>query len=209
MPRDPHTGAGLSLPKDVGVSESTAKEIEDRWNTIGGVDDKLRALGIHANNIPDVVCPVVTAEALTTPDANQYTVTYASQLRWYNYAIRILADVKALKLQVDNEMNDIESTKRTLYRELDEGKKDKEKMSATEMKDRINQDAHYKGLKLQSQELEQHEIKVKAWAESLERNLAVVSRQIELRKIELQGGGREGNIPNAQRSGAWHPRQNG
>lgn len=209
MPREPHTGPGLSLPKDVGVSESTAKEVEDRWNTINRVNKKLQELGMQANEEPEISCPNVTAEALTTPDAQQYTVIYTAQLRWYNYSIRMLAGVKALKLQVDNEMSDIESERRTMFRELDEGKKDKEKMSATEMKDRINQDPHYRGLKMQAQELEQHEIHVKAWAESLERNLAVVSRQIELRKLEMQGGGREANIPNAQRRGEWGGRHNG
>jgi hypothetical protein len=202
MQRNPHTASGLALPKDVGVSETQAAVISSRWDTITGIDEKLLAHGLHTNDVPDIAYPTVTAEALTDPDVQKYTVVFAAQLRWYNYATRLLADVRAVLLQVENEMEDIATSKRLQFRKLDEGKKDKDKMSATEMKDLIFQDVRYRDLRLEQQQLEQERIKLDAWAESLDRSLKTVSRQIENRRTESEGGRREGNMP-AHGAGRW------
>jgi hypothetical protein len=203
--REPQTG-GLQLPKDIGISDTEVQVIAGRWNTVGDVDARLKRFGIHENQEPDVVCPIVTAEELVNPDLQRYTIVYAAQLRWYNYAVRLHADIKAALLGVQNEMSDIESAKRIHFRQRDEGKKDKDKMSATEMKDLINMDPVYRELRVQEQHFSQQNLKMSAWVESLDRNLKVVSRQIENRKAEAAGGMREGNMPGAT-IGTWEQRQ--
>lgn len=205
MARDPIVG-GLHLPTDIGVSESTAQTIENRWNTIDAVNAVLHRQGIHDNIEPDVTCPPVTTEALVTADIKEYTTTFSAQLRWYNYVTRLLADVRAELLQVVNEMADIESNRRTAFRALGGAKK----MSAGEMEDRILQDPRYRDLKVERQQREQHKLKLEAWAETLDRNLKTVSRQIENRKTENLGGNREGNMPaDANRPGRWQPSTQG
>ena len=199
--REPRTG-GLHLPKDVGVAESVAQTIETRWNTIGAVDAHLQQHGIHANPLPDIVCPVVTTEALITTNITEFTTIFSAQLRWYNYVTRLLADVRAVLLQVENEMDDIAAAKRTFFRQLGEGKKKTERMSAAEMQDSILQDPHFRDLKLQQQQLEQQKLKLDAWGESLDRNLKTVSRQIENRRAEGIGGQREGNM-SGDANGTW------
>ncbi len=203
--REPHTG-GLHLPKDVGLSDTEAQTIYNRWNTVEEVNARLKAFGIHDNQEPQIECPRVTAEELVNPDIKRYTIVYAAQLQWYNYAVRLHADIKAVLLGVQNEMSDIESAKRIHFRSVDEGKKDKDKMSATEMKDLINVDPRYRELRLQEQHFSQQNLKMSAWVESLDRNLKVVSRQIENRKAEAAGGVREGNMPGAT-LGTWEQRQ--
>lgn len=204
MPRDPQVGQ-LHLPKDIGVGASTAQEIETRWNTIGRVDAWLQQHGFAPNPVPEIVCPTVTAEELMNPDMQRFTVVFSAQLRWYNYVTRLHADVKAMLLQLDNEMGDIEAAKRIHFRQLDEGKKDKDKMSATEMKDLISQDPHYRELRLVQQELQQQNLKISAWCESLDRSLKTVSRQIENRRAESQGAQREANMP-GHSQGRWESR---
>ena len=201
MAREPHTG-GLHLPKDIGLSTDVTQTIENRWNTIGAVDDRLRSWGMHVNDLPNIECPVVTTEALVTTDIKEYTTIFSAQLRWYNYVTRLLAEVRAIILQVDNEMGDIAAAKRTHFRSLGEGKKKSERMSAQEMEDHILQDPYYRQLKLQHQELEQQRMKIDAWGDSLDRNLKTVSRQIENRKSESGFGQREGNTGNAS-AGRW------
>jgi hypothetical protein len=203
MPREPHTGA-LHLPKDIGLAQSTAQAIENQWNTITTVDARLKAQGIHANDTPNIECPPVTTEALVTTDIKEYTTVFSQQLRWYNYVTRLVADVRAILLQVSNEMDAIEAAKRIHFRQVNEGKAKSDKMSAGEMEDLILQDPHYRDLKLQKQELEQQRIKLDAWCESLDRNLKTVSRQIENRKAEANGGNREANMP-GHASGRWEP----
>jgi hypothetical protein len=204
MPRDPQTGQ-LHLPKDIGVATSTVREIETRWNTISKVDEWLQQHGFAHNPVPEVVCPIVSAEALMNPDVQQFTVVFSAQLRWYNYVTRLHADVRAVLLQVENEMSDIETAKRIHFRQRDEGKKDKDKMAATEMKDLISQDPHYRELRLLQQELQQQNIKLAAWCESLDRNLKTVSRQIENRRAESQNAQREANMP-GHSQGRWESR---
>lgn len=199
----PMTG-GLKLPsaKAVGMSDTAAQQVVEQWNTIDRVDERLKKRGIHLNTLPVVACPAITAAALLAPDSKDYTVTYAAQLQWCNYVMRLLADVRAVLLQVQNEMLDIETKKRLDFRKINEGLSPKSQISATEMKDQIHQEPHYHDLKLQEQELEQEELKLKAWYEELERNLAVISRQVEVRKFDAQAGGRSQNLPN-HASGRW------
>lgn len=206
MRREPQASGlqagGLHLPRDIGVSTTEAQAIETRWNTIDKVDARLQQQGIHTNNQPDVTCPDVTAEALMHPDINEYTRVFAAQLRWYNYVTRLLADVRAVLLQIGNEMDDIERAKRTHFRSLNEGRGRTDKVSVVEMEDLIGQDPTYRSLKLQKQELDQQRIKLDAWGDSLDRNLKTVSRQIENRKTESIGGNREGNMP-GHGAGRW------
>lgn len=199
--RQPQTG-GLSLPDDIGISESSAAAIEKRWSTIAKVDERLRLKGIHANDQPDVVCPPVTTAALVTTDINEYTTVFSAQLRWYNYTTRLLADVRAIILEVKNAMSDIEVEKREHFRKLNEGRAKPDKMDKQEMEDAIELDPQYRDLKLQFQELEQERIKIDAWSESLDRSLKTVSRQIENRKAEGMGGSRENNMTGSAR-GSW------
>ena len=189
-------GGALVMPKDIGVSESDARAIEVQWDTIDAVDARLRSQGILPSTIPNVVCPEVTAEMLLTPDTNAYTTMYSAQNRRFNHVTRCLADVRAMLLQVTNEMEDIEATKRRTFRERDEGKKKTEKMGLAEMADHILADPHYRALKLQHQQYEQQRFKLDAKAKELESNMAVVSRQITIRGLEATQGGREGNIQN-------------
>lgn len=208
--REPSPVGGLHLPRDVGVPESTAQTIESHWNTVGAVDARLKAVGFHDNDMPNIECPVVTTEMLVTPDVKEYTTIFSAQLRWYNYVTRLLADVRAVILQVKNEMEDIGATKRSGFRHINETKLKAEKISPTEMEDLILQDPRYRELRLQHQQLEQQRIKLDAWAESLDRNLKTVSRQIENRRTENLGGSREGNMAgDAGRRGNWEPRRPG
>lgn len=206
--RTPQTGSGgLQLPKDVGVSESEARAIENAWSTIQRVNARLCASGLDENPEPDIECPVVTAEALLTPDIKDYTTVFAAQLRWFNYAVVLLADVRAIILEVDNAMEDIASSKRLKFKDDNKrvGKKSLDWMSEKEMADHIFQDPHYKELNLQKQKLEQERIKLDAKSNTLERNLKTISRQIENRKAEAVGGAREGNMP-GHATGSWDRR---
>ena len=198
MARTPQTtGASLSLPADVGISDVEIKTIQSEWGTLDRVNKKLAEWGMHNNPVPDVEYPPVTAEALMNPSGAAYTVVFAAQLRWYNYATRLLAEVRAAILEIENAMDDIATTRRSALRKLNDGIRRTEKLSAQDVTDMVNMDPNYRDLKLQLQPLEQMRIKLDAWTEGLDRSLKTVSRQIENRKTEFEGGRREGNMPAA------------
>jgi hypothetical protein len=157
---------------------------------------------MQENKEPDIEYLPVTADQLTSPDWKAYTTTYTSHLRWYNYVVRMLAEIRAELLQVKNQKGDIERVKRAGFRVVNEGRKKTDRMSAQEMADIIEEDPTYHILKIREQELDQLKLKVDAWSEEMDRNLKTVSRQIENRRTESQGGNRENNMPGAGR-GRW------
>jgi hypothetical protein len=196
------------LPADVGISQAEAAAIANEWDTMPRVNAMLKMRGMQPNIEPDIVYTPVTVEQLTTPDLKAYTVTYTCQLRWYNYSVRLLAEVRAELLGIENQMSDIARSKRTTFRKMDEGKKKSERMSASEMEDLIEMDPLYRSLKLQQQEVEQTRMQVDAWAKEMDESRQVVSRQISNRKSEAEGSNRENNMP-GHATGTWDTRRPG
>lgn len=187
---------GLNIPADVGISQSDVQQTTTYWDTINQVNDLLQSWGMHQNKEPDVVCPTVTAELLLTPSIKEYTVLYSAQLRWYNYVTRLLADVRAVLLQTDNQMTDLSATKRKDLRAVNKALPKDEKMSSKDVEDAIDTDPTYREFKVRHQQMTQMRFKLEAWMEELDRNLRTVSRQIENRRAENESGRRDQNIAN-------------
>jgi len=199
--REPQT-SGLQLPTDVGVPQTVANEIANEWDTLPYVDARLREAGMSAAKEPNLAWEPVTAAQLLSPDITSFTTIFASQLHWYNHVVRVVADIRAELLQVENQMSDIERVKRGEFRAINESRKKVDRMSAQEMADNVDGDETYRILKVRKQELSQMKLKADAWAEELDRSYKTVSRQIENRKAENQAGNREANMPGHAR-GRW------
>ena len=204
----PAEAGGLHIPVAIGTPASVATAVESRWSsTIERVNARMKSRGFYDLPTPQIACPDVTAEALLTNDINQYTVTYEGQLRWFNYAVVLLASCKATLLGVDNEMEDIAAKTRIKLREFNKGARKEDKVGTQEMADMIDQDPVYNDLKLQQQELTQNKLLLQARYEMLELCLKVVSRQVEIRKAEGQAGSRGQNLPNQNNYPGPHQQQ--
>jgi hypothetical protein len=206
--RMPVLGGSLKLPPahELGVAVSAMEQLNNKWNTIARVDAKLAKFGITEPEEPEVKWQPVTTALLLTNNLTEYTTMYSAQLRWFNYANRLLANVKAELLGVANELKDLAVEARSnIRRNTIDGKK---KLTAQEIKDLVENDPNTLELRLREQELEQMNIKLSAWVEELDESRKVVSRQIELRRIELEAGRREPNTGGgpAPTGGAWQPR---
>jgi hypothetical protein len=199
--RAPQTG-GLRLPGDIGIGQQDAEHIAGERDTLPYVDARLKMSGMQISQEPNIEYLPITAEQLLVPDAKSYITTHTAHLRWYNHIVRILADVRAELLQVENEMGDIGRKKREHFRGLDAGKKKSDRMTAQMMTDIIESDPTYHVLAIRQQELQQLKFKIDAWAEEVENNLKVISRQVETRKIESEAGNRSANMPGHAR-GRW------
>lgn len=182
--RQPSTG-GLSLPANVGVGQAEQARTHHIWDTSAEVAEHLKAQGFFPMDAPQFELPTITEEVLTTADNNSYTTTYAQQLAWFNYASQTLARAKVEVLQTKNEMDMIESKMRKGFKDQIKSKVI-EKMSEREIQDEINLDNRYAELKLYGQKMEQYKILVETFAEGIERGLKVISRQVEIRKMEVE-----------------------
>lgn len=183
--RQPVTG-GLSLPKNTGVGSTEEQAVHQQWTTLDEQEEKLASQGFVPMDAPSFTCPEITEETLTTADSKAYSTTFAQQLSWFNYSSQTLARCIAELLQVSNEMDIIEAKMRRGFRERMKLAGKDGKMTAQEMSDEILLDARYSYLLLRKQELTQYKTRLAAYTDGIERGLKVISRQVEIRKMELE-----------------------
>ena len=69
------------------------------------------------------------------------------------------------------------------------------KMTKEDREDMVSGDPDYHELRLMSQELEQTKIMLTSHEENIGRSLRVISRQVEIRKAEIEQSRMEGTLP--------------
>jgi hypothetical protein len=186
------SNGGLTLPKHLSVPDSTVVSTRERWNTIDKVEEGIRMWNLPHLREPTVECPVLTAEMLQTADPKEYSRKFADMRIWYDYSSRLSAKIRANLLQERNRLEDLEAELRISFRNTNQGKtKREDRMTAEEIADRVTIDANVRAARQDVQLWEQHHIQVTAVTEGLERSLKLMSRQIELRREEIDTAARE------------------
>lgn len=186
------TEVGLRLPPNLGAPERTPvnKNIHARWDTFEGVEAELRQKGFTDCPRPDTEFPNLTAKQLTETPNKEYTALHALYLEWFRYTAEEFAKLRALVLQVKNEMEDI-SLDLKHHMKNQPGKKPTEE----EINIAIGIHNRYRELKQLQQRAEQAKLIMETKVDYLERSLRVISRQVELRKIDAGQGGVNDNMP--------------
>jgi hypothetical protein len=161
----------------------------------------LTRMGFPPVEQPSHSRPVLTPEILTTPDSRQYTEVYWRLEAWHDYAFNTMARIKAILVQVANEKNQIERSIRKDAAQPSADGEAKEKLSKQEMDDLIAEHPRYHELSYEEQKLEQQKILLQSHVESLERDLKLVSRQVEIRRQDIDQGKRATNLPSHGRYG--------
>lgn len=186
------TDVGLKLPTTLGAPERTPvnKKTHDRWNTFEGVDAELKGKGFTDCPRPDSEFPNLTSTQLTETPNKEYTALHALYLEWFRYSAEEFSRLRALMLQTKNEMEDIElETKRELRTQP--GKKPSEE----EINIAVGLHTRYRDLKQLLQRAEQAKLLLETKVDYLERSLRVISRQVELRKIDAGQGSVNDHMP--------------
>jgi hypothetical protein len=189
----------------VGLPEQTTRNIEMQWDSHDSVREWLAQHGIHPMAEPQVVCPEVTPDMLLNPDPRSYAELFSNLVQWQNYFDELLAEACACLLPIENEMEDIESAKRTHFRKMNEGKPRNERTTDDEIKDLILQDPRHRELRLAQQTFKQHKLFIETKVEQQGRKVRMVSRQVTIRQNELEAGQRAGNVSTSFKSakGTW------
>lgn len=194
---EPH--GGLRLPAGMDDVGATAEaNIHKRWEFFDESKEYMEnELGIPPPREPNFACPTLTAEDLTEPDAKRYTERYNEFLAWYNYLSEILARHESVALEHKAEMDDLSATLRESYR------KNSKKVTRSgeakpppiaEMEDRIQ--VHPRYVELKQKNLKTSEIigMLGRKVETLKSSLALLSRQVEIRRQNFEGNNRGSNI---------------
>ena len=178
-------GGGLKAPNVVGLGANEQQKIHSEWNTFDNVQIELMREGVMPVDKPTVACQRLTAEQLTTLDDKRYAETYAHICSWFGYISDLLARTRGAILEVENEMKYVWASLRAGAIQAAEMRQEK-KPADKEIEMTILLDPSYKQLKLSSQNLDQRKLVLEAQADLLEKDLKMVSRQVELRKMERE-----------------------
>lgn len=187
----------LRIPAVTNIGESKNAEIYSKWETADAVEAELHSVGLAEKPRPTFACPNITPEMLTGLEGAAYSHMYAEVLAWFNYTATLLARADARILQYKNIMETTESSMRNNMKDTSKALGEKAP-SAEYMSDTINIDYHYQNAKLELQKYKQYKDIVKAHLDGIERSLAVVSRQIEIKKLEYEATRAQGNFSNRE-----------
>lgn len=195
MPRD--LGGGLDLPRTLGLTDAEQAVIQSEWDTHDAVEKILLEKGFRLERPqPPFECPEITTARLVTASNEEFSELFAQVNAWYEYARPMLAGTRSLLLQVQNTMGDIAEQYRSRIREDEAARQlaPRERMTEQGIKNIIVTDELYRQLAIQEQFHQQMKIRLEGEFESIERSLKMISRQIEVRKSEIELNRTEGNM---------------
>ena len=188
MERKPSTTGGLQVPDIIGISMPDLESIQNKFTTLPDVDRELKSMGISGGNQPNFPLPELTAASLTTTNSDEYTLMYAQQLSWSNYLGPILADVSGGLVQAENQMTLIEAKITEVVKQQNKVRSKEDRVSADDIKIQVLNDPIYQEAMLEAQRLKQFKLKLEAMHEIAGRNLRLVSRQVEIRRQDIEAG---------------------
>jgi len=183
----------LTITKTVGVTEQEEGQVHNSWETMKRVEAALAARGIVIPTAPPPFpIPEVTTTLVDTDNA-EYLKTNAQYLSWLNYITPNLAMTKGIILEIQNEKTHIEALYRESARRADEiaGRK----TPRDEVDDQTRLDRRYMELIQQEQETTQFKYQLEEHKDILERTLRVISRHIEVKRLDVEMNRVNANLP--------------
>lgn len=195
MERTPAVSGGLQTPTSIGISMTELEQILVKFDTQGSVEADLKTMGLTEPPKPLFELPEITPEMLSTTDDREYTTVYAQQLSWQNYVSPILAKVTSGLLQAENQMKLVGARIKKRLREQNKLRTKEDKLKEDDIEVEVLNDPIYQEAMLEAQKLKQYKLSLETCHEIAGRNMRVISRQIEIRKLSVEEQQRENNLP--------------
>jgi len=189
--------AGLKTPraKDMDLGESKRQQVKSAWDTSEDVLKRLSAQGFGLSQQPEEGMPTLSGEMLNTATHEEYLHLNALFLSWLDYAAPKLAHVRGTLLQVKNWKTDIEVRNKDRIRKAEKSLPKKDQTTKDELETIIWLDATYQRLTQLEQSITHEKLLLESKIDIIERTLRVVSRHVEVKRIELEQNRIEGNMP--------------
>lgn len=189
----------LRLPTTVvGLGAVGEAEIHSEWNTFDSVKHELEDnLGFRTPTEPPFEAPTLSVDDLTELHGKDYTEKYLQFMAWMNFSNQVVAYHAAKIIQFENETKHIEASMREGMRNGSSATKASGERKApplAEMADKIRLHPRVKDLGQSVQYHEQFLLIARANAFEYENSVKLLSRQIEIKKLEFESSNREGNM---------------
>lgn len=205
--RQPVRG-GMRITEPMTVSGPEERDVTRKW--LGTVDEAkrfVRTKGFINPKQPGEQPVEISADMLIGSTPEQYAEIFVTYLRWYNYTTPIKAEIESTLLGISNGMEDLVLEIRSTLRTANEDSL--VKLSDKELKERIEEDVRIRALKLEQQRQKQMLELIDSQLKVISKNMSVVSRLQEERKVEFTGERRDSNIRRPQPQGEQHTRFRG
>lgn len=188
---------GLALPDFIGINDTELEELKEKHDTFDEVELTMTRLGFNPKEKPRYQCPELTPEILATVNMQQYSSTYTQFNSWHSYAHNVLARLKAHRLGIEHEMSSIgRHIRMSAHKNKGAGKGP----SKDYLADLVESNPRYAQLSLEKQKLDQQVTLTESNVDSLERDLRLISRQVELLRMEHDAGMVGSNLPQRGRA---------
>ena len=175
---------GLQIEFHVGVSSDKYDAIVRKWDTLGAVKKGLEDMGINDANRP----PKITASKLTTPNGVEYQEMHNRYLGWFTFLSPIQASIKSEILGFKGAAVELKAAIKQDYRARGD------KVSESELESDLQLNVQYNHVLVELNKLQQMKLLVDDEIERVERQLALISRQVELRREEFDKTKRDSSV---------------
>lgn len=194
MKRQPKYSGGIKIDRPVGVSDETEEKIVRRWTELfDEAADDIESRGFTIPNKPNFSAEPLSKENLIGTSSDEFADLYSRHLAWYQYAIPYMAEIRARILGFDTAVKDIS---RAIKKELRAMVETRGKMTKEEIEDAVWDDARHKELQRDLLVWKQKKELLASHIDIMDRNMRLISRLVEERRVDDGGSRRESNVQN-------------
>lgn len=181
----------LHLPHSVGAPEGIRSR--QTWSTLDQAKQELEQRGFPITPIraPGEFPVLEQGDLTAAPD--QYTLRFCEFVNWLRYSNEVMAEFDAQLLEIVNEMNDIEVEVKKTLRGQKKGPRDGPTVEDIKLAYQVN--PRWRDLNLLKQRTEQIRTLLKARVDGLDLGRFLMSRNVEIKKVDLEGARNEHNMP--------------
>jgi hypothetical protein len=169
--------------------------LAQKWESVNDqAETELFHLGFAPVTRPDFTCPILDPKALTNADLHSYAEMHARFQRWHNYAEYTMARCQSMLVGIKRQISQLESQLKVYYASYKNPETGKV-YSLADRKDLVESNPRYVELLVDQTKFEQMKAQMEAQVNGLSKATGLISRHIELRKLDIEQDRVNNNMP--------------
>jgi hypothetical protein len=182
------------VPYGMDVYQQT-HDLADKWERVHDTAElELLHMGFPAIQRPNFTCPILDPEALTKADLNSYAEMHARFARWHTYAEYTFARIQSILLGIKRQIDQLQSQLKVYYADYKNPNTGRV-YSIEDRKSLAENNPRYVELLLDQTKFEQMKVQMEPQVNGLSKASGLISRHIELRKLDIEAGRVNNNMP--------------
>jgi hypothetical protein len=187
------------LPPDQEISpeeiNARADQFNRYWeNTHPEAEFELAHLGFSHLERPRFTCPTIDPQRLTSADLSSYATMHAQMQAWHNYAENTLSIIESMLITVRRQMEQLLPQLKIEYGRVKNPSTNR-RYNIDDRKALAENTPRYIELLRNKTKLEAQQKLMESYAKGLGRDCALISRHIEIRKLDMEQGRTGQNMP--------------